>query len=159
MSAQAAIGQANSLFSLSGDWEGDGKIAARAETELEPGRCKLHIASEPATLRSDVTGKCAVAGGAARLSMRFEQGPNKTIRAGIWSEATEQIVQFRGEFGPDETRLNADTPIPVDGQFYDAEILITIETPETFSLRQSLRVHGEEQWHPVIELSFEREGD
>ncbi|MDV7142098.1 hypothetical protein R3X27_05325 [Tropicimonas sp. TH_r6] len=159
MSAEAALGETDDLFSLSGNWVGDGVIAARTEADPEPGRCNLRITPNPAGDRSDVTGKCAIAGGASRVSMRFEQGPDQTIRAGIWSEATEQIVQFRGEIGPDEAFLATDRPISVDDRLFDSEITFSFDLPRSFSLHQTLRAVGEPQWRPVIELTFLRAGD
>lgn len=144
------------IFSASGAWTGEGQLATGAENALQRGRCRVEIA--PADGEVSVTGTCVVAAGASDISLKVVRGDGGRVNAGFWSAATDQVVQFAGREEADTLRLVSTTPLEVEGRSYES--MVEVATPDAagFTLRQMLRVPGEEVWRLVVDMAYRPAG-
>ncbi|RME15178.1 MAG: hypothetical protein D6801_07865 [Alphaproteobacteria bacterium] len=156
--ALPAPAAASELFTASGAWLGEGLLATGPEAPLERGRCRVR--AEPAPGGGDVAikGSCAVAAGVSELSLRFLRGEGGTVRAGFWTAATGQTVQFAGTESDGQIVMEAVGPITLEGRSYEARVEVTTPGDGSFSIRQMLRGEGDEAWRLVVDMQYRPAG-
>ncbi len=147
------------LFTASGAWTGEGRLATGVAAPLERGRCRVEITPAPATGTVDVIGSCAVAAGLSEISLKLVRGPGGAVNAGVWSAATGQVLQYSGTETPDRIALVATTPLLVDGAAYDTRVDVTRPDAASFAFRQLLRPAGADAWRVVAEMTYRPTGN
>ncbi len=154
--ALAAAGPAAGaeLFSVTGPWQGEGRLATGATAPLERGRCRVEITPDANGGEVDVIGTCAVAAGMSDISMKLVRGPGGAVNAGVWSAATGQTVQYSGRETADRIALVSTTALVVDAVAYETRVDVTAADAESFAFRQLMRAEGEEAWRLVAEITY-----
>ena len=142
------------LFSASGPWIGEGRLATGAAAPLERGRCRVDITPDPGGAAVDVIGTCAVAAGMSDISLKLVRGSGGAVNAGVWSAATGQVLQYTGTGSDDAIALASTTPLVVDAVAYETRVDVTAPDPESFAFRQLLRAEGEDAWRLVAEMTY-----
>ncbi|MCI2398943.1 hypothetical protein [Aliiroseovarius subalbicans] len=152
--APAARAEDATLFTATGAWQGEGRIAPSATAPLERGRCRVDVSQSADATQADVIGKCVVAGGASNVSMRFVKGAGTSVRAGVWSAATDKTVQFAGRSDATGLAMTSLEPIEVDGVTYEARVDVDFTGNDAFTLKQILREPGDDGWRLIVDMSF-----
>jgi hypothetical protein len=146
------------LFTASGQWQGEGRLATGAEAPLERGRCRVEITPDAAAGEVDVIGTCAVAAGLSDISMKLVRGAGGTVNAGVWSAATGQVVQYSGRETADAISLSSTSPLVLDEVTYETRVDVTLPDADSFGFRQLLRAEGETAWRLVAEMTYRPSG-
>ncbi len=142
------------LFSATGFWQGEGRLATGATAPLERGRCRVEITPDQGAGAVDVIGTCAVAAGLSDISLKILREPGGAVRAGVWSAATGQVVQYAGREAAEGLELTSTTPLVVDEIAYETRVDVTAPDPASFGFRQLLRAEGETAWRLVAEMTY-----
>lgn len=150
----AAPASATDLFATSGAWRGDGRIATAPQAPLERGRCQVEIAPEAGGGDVSITGRCAVAAGQSEISLRLVREAGGEVRAGFWSAATGQTVQFAGTETDSTIVLMSTGELALDGIAYQSRVEVTAPDADGFAIRQMLRADGEEAWRLVVDMEY-----
>ncbi len=142
------------LFSVSGPWLGEGRLATGAKAPLERGRCRVEVTPRETGGEVDVIGTCAVAAGMSDISMKLVRGAGGAINAGVWSAATGQTVQYSGRETADRIEMVSTTALVVDALAYETRVDVTAPDAESFAFRQLMRAEGDEAWRLVVEMTY-----
>lgn len=149
-----APASATEMFVAAGTWRGDGRIATAPRAPLERGRCQVEIAPEAGGGDVSITGRCAVAAGQSDISLRLVRGAGGEVRAGFWSAATGQIVQFAGTETDSDIVLMSTVEFEMNGTAYQSRVEVSAPAADGFSIRQMLRAEGEEAWRLVVDMAY-----
>jgi hypothetical protein len=152
----AAPAAASSLFSLSGAFTGNGRIAPDVESAMERSRCRIEVVPAAGGDDISITGRCVLTAGAADISMRFVRGGGSTVRAGVKSPSSGETIQFAGRENGETLRLQTVGPIDVDGVAYTSIVRLDFASESRFSLEQVVREAGQDSWLRVVDMTFER---
>jgi hypothetical protein len=150
----AAPASATEMFAAAGTWRGEGRIATAPRAPLERGRCQVEIAPEAGGGDVSITGRCAVAAGQSDISLRLVRGAGGEVRAGFWSAATGQTVQFAGTETDSAIVLMSTGQVELDGTVYQSRVEVSAPDAQGFAIRQMLRAEGEEAWRLVVDMAY-----
>ncbi len=142
------------LFTASGAWTGDGRLATGPDAPLRRGRCQVEVTPGPEARMVDVIGRCAVAAGMSELSLKLVREPGGALRAGIWTAATGQVVQYSGRETASAAILTSTAPLMLDGVAWHSRIEVTWPDPDGFAMRQLMRSDSGTDWHMVAEMHY-----
>lgn len=142
------------LFAASGPWVGEGRLATGVAAPLERGRCRVEITPDGGAGTVDVIGTCAVAVGKSDISLKLLRAPGGVVRAGVWTAATDQVVQYAGKEVPGRIVLDATTPLVVDGVAHETRVEVEMLDAARFTFRQLLRAEGADAWRLVAEMTY-----
>lgn len=142
------------LFSVTGPWKGEGRLATGANAPLERGRCQVEITPDAGGGAVDVIGTCAVAAGMSDISMKLVRGTGGAVNAGVWSAATGQIVQYSGRETVDRIELVSTTTLVISDVAYETRVDVTAPAAESFAFRQLMRAEGDDAWRVVVEMTY-----
>ena len=146
------------LFAATGAWQGEGRLATGPEAPLVRGRCRVEITPDPGAGALDLVGRCAVAAGMSDISVKLVRTPGGAVRAGVWSAATGQTVQYAGAESGAKIALTAAAPLDLDGRIYESRVEVTAPDGPSFAVRQLLRASGETAWRVVAEMTYRPAG-
>lgn len=146
------------LFSATGAWQGEGRLATGATAPLERGRCRVEITPGEGGGAVDVIGTCAVAAGMSDISLKLVRGQGGTVNAGVWSAATGQVLQYAGTETAEGIALVSTSPLVLDAVAYETRVDVTAPDTESFAFRQLLRAEGDAAWRLVAEMTYRPAG-
>ena len=147
---------ASPLFSASGEWTGTGRIAPNVEFRMERALCRIEVKQTPGEDDVSISGRCAVAGGARKISMRYVKQPNGAVRAGFWSPSENLSVQYGGSETTDTVTLQALEPVAFDGEFYNSRVTMAFLSETEFTFEQIVQKQGVDHWVRVVDMRFEK---
>jgi len=148
--------EASPLFSASGAWVGDGRIAPKVDQPMERGRCQIEVKPKPGESDVSISGRCALAGGSRNISMRYVKQPSGNVRAGFWSPSDEISVQYGGVETDDTVTLQTLEPIDFEGSMYKSRVTMVFESDTAFTFEQIVQKEGAERWVRIVDMRFQR---
>lgn len=146
----------SALDEFVGHWRSTGMISARLDAAPEPGRCRARAEKDEEDQSIFIQGRCAVAAGAGRMSLRFVDDGNGQVRGGFASPAIDSTVQMAGIYNSNSVQLSSRTPISADNALYDLRSEIVFQNANLFVLRDWIAPVGTNQWRLVNDQSFVR---
>lgn len=156
--AAASPAMAADLFTASGSWTGDGKLATGVNAPLERGRCRVNVTPSGNGNTVDVIGDCAVAVGRSDFSLKLVRGGGGSVSAGAWTAATGNVVQYAGRESSGKITLQSTSQVVVDGVGYDSRVDVSWPSEGSFLVRQFLRGQGETSWRLLADITYRKSG-
>ncbi len=147
---------ASPLFSASGKWVGEGRIAPKVDQAMERARCQIEVEPKPSESDVNISGRCAVAGGSRSISMRYVKQPSGNLRAGFWSPTDEISVQYGGTETDDTVTLQTLESIDFDGILYKSRVTMVFESDTEFTFEQIVQKQGADRWVRIVDMRFQR---
>jgi len=147
---------ASPLFSASGNWVGVGRIAPKVDQSMERARCQIEVEPAPDESEVSISGRCALAGGSRRISMRYVRQPGGYLRAGFWSPTDEISVQYGGTETDDTVTLQTLELVDFEGEMYKSRVTMVFDTDAAFTFEQIVQKEGADRWVRIVDMRFQR---
>lgn len=142
---------------LVGDWMASGRVVAHPNAPLESSRCRVGVSSGSNGRQLTVQGRCAIAAGAAHVTMTVVDRRDGTISGSVNLSTLEGPVQLTGSRNGDVISLTTQTAMLFEGQHYWSRLDITLEGATRFSLKEWTAVQSTSDWHLTRDLLFQRQ--
>lgn len=142
---------------LVGDWMASGRVVAHPNAPLERSRCRVNVSSGSNGRQLTVQGRCAIAAGAAHVTMTVVDRQDGTIGGSVTLSTLEGPVQLTGNRNGDVISLTTQTAMLFEGQHYWSRLDITLEGATRFSLKEWTAVQSTSDWQLTRDLLFQRQ--
>lgn len=143
---------------LAGDWIASGRVVAHPNSPLESSRCRVSVSSGNNGRQLTVQGRCAIAAGAAHVTMTVVDLQDGTIGGSVTLSTLEGPVQLTGSRNGDVISLTTQTAMLFEGQHYWSRLDISLDDATQFSLKEWTALQSTSDWQLTRDLLFQRQG-
>ena len=148
----------SSFTDMAGQWIASGQVASRADDVMQRSRCRVKAQAKDTGNDLLVSGRCAIALGRSKFSLRLLDDGSGRIRAAAVSTVMREPTHFTGRRIEHSFQLAAADPIAINGNLYAVRLQVMFDTKDQFTIKEWRAPPETNEWRLTAKLVFTRKG-